>query len=147
MQPHRNRIWALVMDATRARIVRDVRAKSVASSTELVLRTEGPRLKDIIASRPRNHLKMVGGSEQVTEDERLFVHQVVTLLDAHRRSEDFDALAIYAGPDTLALIRKEMPEALRQVVIREVPQDLLNLSPRDLPSALAEDIGPDNHVR
>jgi protein required for attachment to host cells len=156
MLPHHKRTWALVMNATRARIVRDIHQRPGEAQTELVLKTEAHKLKDIMSDRPGRSFSsgsagrrsaMAYGSDPLEEDERVFARQVLTLLDTHRRSEDFDALAIYAEPHTLGMIRKEMPAGLRDLVVKEVAKNLVHLSPHDLQETLSADIGPPVRVR
>jgi protein required for attachment to host cells len=156
MLPHHKRTWSLVMNATRARIVRGIHHRSGEAQTELVLKTEAHKLKDILSDRPGRSFSsgsagrrsaMAYGSDPLEEDERNFVRQVLTLLDTHRRSEDFDALTVYAEPQTLGMIRNEIPAGLKGLVVKEVAKNLVHLSPHELQAILCADLGPPDRLR
>ncbi len=76
-------------------------------------------------------------SDPVGEDQRDFVRQVIALLESHRRAGDFDRLAIFAEHDMLGQLREMMPKALADMVVREVPKNLLHLSAQELAEAVS----------
>jgi protein required for attachment to host cells len=139
------------MNATRARILRDLHPAPGGGSTELVLKSEAHHLRDIMTDRPGRSFSsgsagrrsaMEYRTDPLEEDERDFARQVIALLDTHRRSGDFDALAVYAEHELLGMLRKEMPESLKERVVREVPKNLVHLPPHELPAVIVSDIGP-----
>jgi protein required for attachment to host cells len=155
MPHHMPRTWVLAMNATRARILRrleddpDDAENDPPGAAELVLRTESRHLKDVMADAPGRSFSsgsagrrsaIAYGSDPLAEDERLFVGQVAMLLDAHRRSGDFDRLAVFAEPGTLGMLRRHLPERLRAVITAEVPRNLLHLTPHELRRAVRRDL-------
>jgi protein required for attachment to host cells len=77
------------------------------------------------------------GSDPVAEDQREFIRQIIALLESHRRAGDFDRLAIFAEHDILGHLRQMMPQSLADLVIREVPKNLLHLSTQELAEAVS----------
>jgi protein required for attachment to host cells len=77
------------------------------------------------------------GSDPVAEDQREFIRQIIALLESHRRAGDFDKLAIFAEHDMLGQLRQMMPQSLADLVIREVPKNLLHLSAQELAEAVS----------
>jgi protein required for attachment to host cells len=137
------------MNATRARILRGLDPVPDPAAAELVMRTEAHRLKDIMADKPGRSFASHGGgrrsamaygSDPLEEDERVFARQVLALLESHRLASDFERLAIIAEPGVLGRLRQEMPARLRELVVAEVPKNLLHLTPRELPEAVLHEI-------
>ena len=79
-------------------------------------------------------------SDPIAEDQREFIRQVITLLESHRRAGDYDKLAAFAEHDMLGHLRQLMPRTLADIVIREVPKNLLHLSPQELAEAVAREL-------
>ena len=123
------RTWALVMTPTRARILRRLGETGVRPA-ELVLRTQAPRLRALMAGEPGYGMAALAG------DDREFVGQVGLLLDTHRRAGEFDGLVLCATPEVLDSLRRGLPGPVWDRVIAEIPQDLLHLSEAELPSTI-----------
>jgi len=77
------------------------------------------------------------GSDPLAEDQREFIHQIIAILESHRRAGDFDNLAIFAEHEMLGQLRQMMPETLAELVIREVPKNLVQLSAPELAEAVS----------
>lgn len=84
-------------------------------------------------------------SDPVAEDQREFIRQVISLLESHRRAGDYDKLAIFAEHDMLGLLRQMLPQSLADLVIREVPKNLLHHSAQELAEIVSRELqnGPD----
>jgi protein required for attachment to host cells len=137
----RDTFWALVMNSTRARILRAVRKDPHQGGAELVLRAPHRALCDIMSERPRDTPPPLGrwaspappyAPDPVREDARAFVEEVVTLLETHRKAGDFDQLAIFASQDVLGTLHKYLTEGLKAVTSSEVAKDLMQESEPDL---------------
>lgn len=137
----RDTFWALVMNSTRARILRGVRKDSHQGGSELVLRAPHRALRDIMSERPRETVPPPAGGRRpalqyapdpVREDARAFVEEVVTLLETHRKAGDFDQLAIFAPQDVLGTLHDHLTEGLKAVTCSEVAKDLMQESEPDL---------------
>ena len=150
------RVWALAMNASRARIVRNIAGDPSDQSSELVIRSGAEHLREVMSDRPGRSFASSGtgrrsameyGSDPLAEDERRFVRQVVDMLDTHRRAGDFDTLAIFAEPSVLGRLRDEMPERLRAVTTCEVPKNYLQVPANDLTGLLAKEIAEAGNMR
>lgn len=146
------RVWVLVADGSRARILRDPfrKAESEESREELVFRAEQRQLREIMADKPGRSFASEGArrssieyrSDPVREDERAFASLLTEVLDSHRRAGDFDRLAVVAAPRMLGDLRHAFTNALRGVTIREIPRDLTKMPAPELRGALVElDVG------
>ena len=123
------RIWALVADGVRARVLRGLEdgAPLPSPPTELISRSRSRRLRDILAGNtdPGHVLSQAErgiaseGPDLVRQDMRDFAHEISDRLDSHRRAGDFERLAIFATPGMLRLLRDEMSRALRGTVFLE----------------------------
>jgi protein required for attachment to host cells len=140
-----SKIWALVLNGARCRILRGASGVVDDAPPELVLRSESRNLRDIMADKPgRSFASARGGrrsameyaGDPLAEDQRDFIRQIIALLESHRRAGDFDKLAIYAEHDMLGHLRQMIPQTLADTVIREVPKNLLHLSAQDLAEAV-----------
>jgi protein required for attachment to host cells len=149
-----SRLWALVINSARCRIVRGLVPHGEKAPAELILRSESRNLREIMTDKPGRSFASMGGgrrsameyhSDPVAEDRREFIRQVIALLESHRRAGDFDKLAVFAEHDMLGHLRQMMPRALTEMVIREVPRNLLHLSEGDLAEAVLNALknGPD----
>lgn len=141
------KLWVLVADASRARIVRNFApSQKLVEDTELVVRSEHRRLKEIMTDKPGRSFAPVGSrrssmeyrSNPVREDEKSFARTIVDMLNIHRLAGDFDQLAIYAAPRMLGDLHRILPASLRRVTIAEVPKDLTKLPALELHEAISE---------
>lgn len=132
-----DRIWCLVLNSTRARILRDLRRDASTSGPELVLRTEHRALRDIMSDKPGRSFASAGGgrrsameyrSDSLRDDERAFVAEVIALLESHRRAGDFDRLAVFASPEMLGLFREATPALLQSRIMMEEQKNLMHES-------------------
>jgi protein required for attachment to host cells len=137
--------WALVTNGARCRILRGV-GGGEATLAELVLRSESRNLRDIMSDKAGRSVVSKGASRRsamayagdpIAEDRREFIRQIIALLESHRRAGDFSRLAVFAEHDTLGLLRQMLPRTLVDMVICEVPKNLLQLSTQELAEAVA----------
>lgn len=152
MPRNSSRIWAVVMNGTRCRILRGLATNSDDALTELVLRSEFRNLRDIMSDKPGRAFIPTGGarrsamiysSDPVAEDQRAFICQVIALLDSHRRAGEYDRLAVFAESDILGHLRLMLPGTLRDMVMREVARNLVQLPATDLQDAILQELNDD----
>lgn len=143
------RTWALVVNGARCRILRGVSGRGSDAPAELVLRSEARNLRDIMSDKPGRSFASMGGgrrsameytSDPVAEDQQEFIRQIIALLESHRRAGDFDRLAIFAEHDMLGHLRRMMPQTLADLVVREVPKNLLHHSAQDLAEVVSREL-------
>lgn len=149
MKTDSSKTWALVINGARCRVVRGLYSHGTEAPAELVLRCEARNLRDIMSDKPGRSFASKGGgrrsaieyaSDPVAEDQKEFIRQVISLLESHRRAGDFIRLAIFAEHDVLGHLRQMMPPSLADMVIREVPKNLLHLSTHDLAEVVAREL-------
>lgn len=137
----RKTTWVLVMNSTVARILRGFREGDFIPPSELVLKSPHRNLREIMADKQGRSFASAGGgrrsameyaSDPLREDMKAFVHKAVDLLQSHYLAGDFTALAIFAEPSVLGVIRDELGDRLRSHTILEVQKNLLHLNETDL---------------
>jgi protein required for attachment to host cells len=137
----RKKTWVLVMNSTVARILRGFRDGDFTPPAELVLKSPHRNLREIMADKPGRSFASVGGgrrsamdyaSDPLREDLYAFVRKAVVLLQSHYLAGDFTALAIFAEPSVLGVIRGELGDRLRSHTILEAHRNLLHLNEADL---------------
>lgn len=145
----RSKTWALVLNSARCRILRGLGADGGEVPAELVLRSESRHLRDIMSDKPGRSFASAGGgrrsameyaSDQIAEDRRDFLRQVIALLESHRCAGDFDRLAVFAEHDMLGYLRQMIPRALADLVILEEPKNLLHLSVQELAEVVSHEV-------
>ncbi len=146
MKSDQSKTWAVALNGARCRILRGVSRRGEGVPAELVLRSESRNLRDIMSDKPGRSFASAGGgrrsameyaSDPLAEDQREFIRQIIALLESHRRAGDFDKLAIFAEHDMLGQLRQMLPQTLADLVIHEVPKNLLHLSAQELAEAVS----------
>lgn len=149
---HKPRTWALVADGVRARILRGLEGVTPVPQkpTELISRSRSRHLRDIMSDRPgrtqssdrsSRRSGMEYGSDVIRQDMRDFAHDLMDRLNSHRCAGDFERLAIFAAPAMLGLLREEMPRAMRNTVVFERSQNLVQFDEADLREIVKKEIG------
>ncbi|WP_127903857.1 host attachment protein [Solirhodobacter olei] len=138
-------VWILIMNATRARILRGIdHRRSVPS--ELVLRSRQRRLRSVLGNGTYGGPHISGHAypashgvwnDMLVQDENDFSQQVVAFLESHRLARDFDRLVVFGAPEVLARLREAMPATLRGRVAAEIDQNLIRLSEAELEERVA----------
>jgi protein required for attachment to host cells len=144
----KDRVWALVMNSTQARIVQGIAKGQTGDAPDLILHTEHKDLREIMSDKPGRSFSSVGhgrsameyASDPVKDAKRAFVEEAVTLLHQHFVKRDFTHLAVFAGPEMLGLLRDGLTPDLAQVVIMEISKNLLHESPQDLRRIVTEHV-------
>lgn len=155
MPIEKRKVWALVMNAAHARIVRSlgwvrdpVDAPSMPEEIEMGI--ELRPLGEVMSDRPGRSFASFGGgrrsameysSDPVAEETRGLIREVITALEHHQTRGDFRELAIYAEPQVLGELRKMLPGGLRNAVCKEATANYLQLAPQELHKTLTEDLG------
>nr|WP_269844497.1 host attachment protein [Acidimangrovimonas sediminis] len=143
------RVWILVMNSSNAQILRRYPPTGDPGERQIALRASRRRMSALLRApelAPPEET-FVGFGENFAQrtiwrraldvDHLGFLHQVADFLEAHRVAGDFDGLAVFAGPKTLPRFLALMPVHLRQTVIAEFDQNLIDLPPDLMRSAIA----------
>lgn len=135
------RLWALVTNGVRARILRGLENSDSEEPIELISNADSVHLRDILSDRAGRSFAstdsgrrsaMEPGSDPILRDMQDFAGETLALLDRHYRTGDFGRLAILAAPKMLGLLRRQMPSTLRGSVVFERPINLIQLPEREL---------------
>lgn len=154
MPIEKRKVWALVMNSTHARILRDLGAGGREAGTsppaEIEFRIDAKQLGDVMADRPGRSFASFGGgrrsameygSDPLAEETRNLIREVIAALEKHQRRNAFRELAIYAEASVLGELRKMLPPPLRALVCKEASANYLQAPPQELSQTLAEDLG------
>jgi protein required for attachment to host cells len=99
---------------------------------DIDLETDRPGSRFGGASGARNgsgpqqaHHHGVDGERSTEQHElTLFAKEVAQKIDGDRLKRDFERLVIIAGPKMLGLLRQQLPETCKGVIVGEIPKDL-----------------------
>lgn len=127
------RVWAVVVDGSHARIFKNIGHSSEADTVELNI--EHPNLQEIMSDKAGRSFASVGqrrsgmelSSDPVRENERAFVHHLVSILDHHRLAGEIDELILVAAPQTLGDFRRALPVQLQQKIKIQSNKNLTGL--------------------
>ncbi|MCC7319363.1 MAG: host attachment protein [Rubellimicrobium sp.] len=144
---HVDRIWYLVMNSTRARIVHGLAAPRQQPAAETVIEAGGRSLRDTLDAPPTRSFSsgspgrrsgVEPGTDPLREDALRFVRAVVRELEDRHEAGEFDALVVIAAPEILGHWRDEVDPPLRHAVRRELARNLVPVPAQDLAEALRE---------
>jgi hypothetical protein len=132
------RVWILVMDPTRARIIRRASTTPGTGEEDLVMRSEIRNLRLVLDQNRREarHGAVPPGAASIHADERSFVRQLICLLETHRAAGDFEALAIVAETTVFDQLQELLPLRLRECISWQAARTRLDLSDPELPEHL-----------
>lgn len=134
--------WFLVVTATRARILRSLPKPGEIAAAELVMRAPSEGLRALMAGGREHHVRRPAtggqGEDPLKHDERVFMGQVVALLESHRTAGDFTRLHIFAPQHLLDLLRLEASAMLRARIGREFTGNLVTVPERTLPEKIRQ---------
>jgi len=142
---HTARIWYLVMNSNRARILRGLPHPHEAAASELSLQSRHHHLRDHLEDRPTRSFSSASpgrrsgvepSSDPVREDTVRFLHDVQDFLTGECKAKAFDGLVVVAPPETLGLWREVLAEPLRSVIRSEVAKNLVRQSAHELIESL-----------
>lgn len=143
----RERIWYVVMNSNRARILRGLPEPHAAAGSELSLQSRHHKLRDHLEDRPTRSYSSgsVGqrsavepASDPVREDMIRFLHDVQDFLGAERKANAFEGLVVVAPAEVIGLWRQTVPQPLAATIRAELHKNLIHLSGHDLIDVLRE---------
>lgn len=127
------RIWYLVMNSSRLRILRGLPGANGPAVAELAMQSGRPFLRDFLGDRShRKPEQASSGFDPVRADMVQFLHEIAEFLTAQRHGDGFEALVLVAPPEVLARWHAEVPGDLQSAVCCEVARNLVRLPARDL---------------
>lgn len=141
------RIWYLVMNSNRARILRGLPHPHEAAAAELVLQSRHHKLRDHLEDRPTRSYSagspgrrsaVEPSSDPVKEDTVRFLKEVIAFMTGELQAQAFDGFVVVAPPEVLGLWRDELAAPLMSAVHREVPRNFVRMSSHDLIEALRD---------
>lgn len=139
------RIWYLVMNSNRARILRGLPPVHEAAQPELSLQSRHHHLRDHLGDRPTRSYSSASpgrragvepGSDPVREEIMRFLREVQEFLVEQYKAHAFDGLVVLAPPETLGLWREVLAEPLQPTIRSEVAKNLVRQSAHELVESL-----------
>jgi protein required for attachment to host cells len=143
----RRKIWALVTNGVRARVVRGLENGDSLDPIEFASKASSTHLRDIMADQAGRSFSsdasgrrsaMEPGSDPVLRDMQDFATETLEFLERHRRAGDFDRLVVVAAPRMLGVVRQEMPSGLKDAVMLEHSANLVQLDEAELRARMRE---------
>ncbi len=146
------RYWILIADPAEAKLFSKA-SRSAALKFERDI--ENPRgrarSRDLLADDPGRYAK--GGKRGVLTamelrtpvhkaEEIRFAHHLAALLEAGHEKHQYEGVAIFAPPEFLGILRKEISPAVWKSLLTSVPKDFLHIDPRDLPGHIESALPP-----
>lgn len=141
------RIWYLVMNSNRVRILRGLSAEHEALGAELSLQSRHHHLRDHLQDRPTQSYSSASpgrrsgvelGSDPVRDDTLRFLRDVQDFLIDEQKAQAFNTLVVVAPPETLGLWREVLAEPLQSAIRAEVPKNLIRQSAHELVETLRQ---------
>lgn len=139
------RIWYLVMNSNRARILRGLPRQHEAAASELSLHSRQNHLRHHLEDRltrsfspasPGRRSTVEPGADPVREDTLRFLRDVQDFLTDECKAHAFDGLVVVAPPETLGLWREVQAEPLQSAIRGEVAKNFVRQPSHDLIESL-----------
>lgn len=141
------RIWYVVMNSNRARILRGLPEPHAPAASELSLQSRHLRLRDHLQDRPTRSFSsgspgrrsaIEPSSDPLREDLLRFLHDVQDFLAGERQADAFDGLVVVAPDEVIGLWRQALKDPLASAIRTELHKNLIHLSAHDLIEVLRD---------
>ena len=140
------RLWVIVMNTHKARILHDLREPHHPEHVETVLEVPDRKLRDVLRDRPGRAYSSTGGmrsamepsTDPLREDTVEFLRDLFEHLEKRHTAKEFDELALICPPDVLGLWRDTVPDSLKDCLRHEVTKNLLKLPEAELMPAVRD---------
>lgn len=135
------RIWYLVMNSSRLRILRGLPGPDGPAVAELALQSGRHYLREFLLGRAQRRPDPLAPGcrangepafDPVRKDTVQFLHEIADFLQAQRRGDGFDALVLVAPPEVIHLWHAEVASSVQDTVCCEVARNLVRLPAREL---------------
>lgn len=139
------RLWVIVMNTHKARILHDLLEPHHPDHAETVLEGPDRKLRDVLRDRPGRSFASMGdgsrsamepGTDPLREDTLAFLRDVFDHLEKRHSAKEFDELALICPPDLLGLWREAVPDPLQGCMRHELTKNLLKLPEPELMPAV-----------
>ncbi len=135
------RIWYVVMNSNRARILRGLPEPHAPAASELSLQSRHLRLRNHLQDRPTRSFSSGSpgrrsavevSSDPLREDLLRFLQDVQDFLAGERQADAFDSLVVVAPDEVIGLWRQALKDPLASSIRAELHKNLIHLSAHDL---------------
>jgi len=135
------KIWALVTNGVRARILRGLDNSGPNCPPELISRSRSIHLRNIISDKSgqafssarRDRRSQIGSdSDPIRCDMQNFAYEIIQQLESHRRTREFDRLVVLAAPTMLSILTEQAPLTLRNKIYYERSTNVVRLPESEL---------------
>lgn len=143
MKPER--IWYIVMNSNRARILRQLPDVGGHAPLEITMQAVRQNLRHRLRDKPTRSFSTAGGGRRsaveppcdpLRDDAVAFLHDVFRYLQDEQAIGAFDGLVLIGSPDIVGLWRDELPAALKASVRCEITKNLVRLPIAELAPAV-----------
>ena len=140
------KMWILVANQAEAQIYASDRLPKNLMLVDVLANKEGTaHPRDLVSDAPGRAFDSTGSGRHAMapntgvkeEQRRRFVKEMVERLQTAHFKGEFDALVLLAGPGVLGVIRKTLTPDLANIVIKEIPKDVIGQSIEKIQSQLA----------
>lgn len=144
---HADRIWYLILNSNRARILRGLPAEHEPDEAELSLQSRHRHLRGHLQDRPTRTFSIGSpgrrsgvepAADPVREDTLRFLRDVKEFLGTEQKAHAFDGLVVVAPPETLGLWREDLGEPLSSAIRAELARNLMRQSAHELVETLRD---------
>lgn len=141
------RIWVLIADAGRAKVLESTRPGTPLREVEgLAFTNDLPPSRDILADRPGRSFESVGSARHAQENpadphrelKRGFAGKLSRALESRLHSNQFDQLVVIAPPPFMGDLRDAWSATVRTRIIYELTRDLTKIPNDELQRYLGE---------
>jgi protein required for attachment to host cells len=140
------RIWALVIDPMRARVLRGFDGMDGEEPVEFISQASSVRMRAIISGEESNSIgeatmteaASTQTSDAIAQDTADFLRETMTFLETQHRAHHFERLAVFADPAILSSIDTQLSAQLRDGLILHPARRLMSLPETTLHRRLRE---------
>lgn len=141
------RIWYVVMNAHRARILRGLPGPHQPAPVEITMQAPRRTLRDALRDRPTRSFSsgsdgrrsgVEPGTDPLREDATSFLREVFDYLSDQNAAHSFDGLVLVASPEIVGLWRNAIPDGLKPMVRSEIAKNIVRLPVNELAPALRD---------
>jgi protein required for attachment to host cells len=146
------RYWILIADPAGAKLFSKEGPSAALKFERDIENPRGrARPQELLADDPGRYAK--GGKHGVLSameprtpvhkaEEIRFAHHLAELLEVGRAKKQYEVVAMFAPPEFLGILRKEISPAVSKALLISVAKDLCHIDPHDLPKHVESALPP-----
>lgn len=137
--------WIVVVDSSRGKIyVQDKHSSELLEKVDLVHPSARLHGLDLTSDRPGKHVGAFGQGQHVFDartdakehEAETFAREIAERLETGRTSGQFQNLVLMAPPAFLGVLREQLSDGVRKLVVEEIAKDLVTHSSEEIRAKL-----------